>query len=175
MALRYALLAALHESPATGYEITQRFRSRLANVWNASHQQVYRELGKLLEEGKLLAEPVPQPDKPDKKRYHLTLAGEKDLKQWLDTPQPRPSAKDPFMIKLFAGDLLDKGLLKDEAQKMREEWNQQLAYYRSVEEEYFQQPNALPAHYRFQYLALRRGITQVAASLKWLDELERML
>ncbi|BES71486.1 PadR family transcriptional regulator [Marinobacter nanhaiticus D15-8W] len=175
MALRYALLAALHESPATGYELTQRFRSRLANVWNASHQQVYRELGKLLEEGKLLAESVPQPDKPDKKRYHLTVAGQKDLKQWLDKPQPRPPAKDPFLVKLFAGNLADKAVLQGEAEKMREEWERQLAYYRSIEEEYFQQPDALPAHYRYQYLALRRGITQVIASLEWLDELENGL
>lgn len=173
MALRYALLAALHESPATGYELTQRFRSRLANVWNASHQQVYRELAKLLDEGKLLVESVQQSDKPDKKRYHLALPGEKDLKQWLDQSQPRPPVRDPFLVKLFAGDMLNYKWLLEEIADMRRVSESQLDYYRSVENEYFEQPDTLPGHFRLQHLALRNGIIHTEANLEWLDELEK--
>ncbi|TBW49538.1 PadR family transcriptional regulator [Marinobacter halodurans] len=175
MALRYALMAALHEAPATGYELTQRFRSRLANVWNASHQQVYRELARLLEDNKLLVETVAQSDKPDKKRYHLTIAGRKDLEEWLNTPQPRPPVRDPLLVKLFAGDLLDSDVLKEDIEKLKQDWLAQLGYFRSIEHTYFRQPSALSRQYRLQYMALRRGITQITAGLEWLEELETTL
>lgn len=175
MALRYALLAALHEAPATGYELTQRFRSRLANVWNASHQQVYRELSRLLAEKKLLVEAIEQSDKPDKKRYHLTISGRQDLQAWLNTPHKQPPTRDPFLVKLFAGDLLDSTAVREDMALLRQDWLAQLGYFRSIEHTYFRQPDALPRQYRFQYLALRRGVTQIIAGLEWLDEVEKTL
>ncbi|MEQ5833800.1 PadR family transcriptional regulator [Marinobacter sp. NFXS9] len=175
MALRYALMAALHEAPATGYELTQRFRSRLANVWNASHQQVYRELGRLLEQNKLLVETVEQSDRPDKKRYHLTLSGRKDLQEWLSKPQSRPPVRDPLLVKLFAGDLLSSDALKRDLEKTKQDWLAQLGYFRSIEHTYFRQPENLSRHYRLQYMALRHGVTQITAGLEWIKELEATL
>ncbi len=175
MSLRYALLAALHEAPATGYDLTQRFRHRLAHVWNASHQQIYRELGKLYEEELLDMTEVPQTDKPDRKLYRVTSAGESALRQWLAIAQPRPPTRDPLLVKLFAGDLLDLPAMREEAEQLRADWEQQLSTYREIEREYFEDPEALPLHYRMQYLALRRGILGMEASLRWLDELEAAL
>jgi PadR family transcriptional regulator, regulatory protein AphA len=175
MSLRYALLAALHEAPATGYELTQRFRRRLAHVWSASHQQVYRELGKLHEEGKLAMTEVPQLDKPDRKLYQITGSGQDDLRQWLATPQPGPVTRDPLLVKLFAGDLLDPSAMEAEVRERRAETQRQLETFKAIEREYFTEPAALPMHYHMQYLALRRGITAMQATLKWLDELAAAL
>lgn len=175
MALRYALMAALHEEPATGYELTQRFRSRLANVWNASHQQVYRELARLLEDNKLLVETVEQSDKPDKKRYHLTLSGKKDLQDWLNQPQSRPPVRDPLLVKLFAGDMLESDVLREDLEQLKQDWLAQLGYFRSIEHTYFRQPDSLSRQYRLQYMALRRGVTQITAGLEWIEEVEATL
>jgi PadR family transcriptional regulator, regulatory protein AphA len=171
MSLRFALLAALHEAPATGYDLTQRFRHRLAHVWNASHQQIYRELGKLHEEGKLAMTEVPQADKPDRKLYQVTAAGETALREWLALPQPRPATRDPLLVKLFAGNLLDVPAMREEVGRQRMESQQQLETFREIERAYFSQREALSAHYRLQHLALRRGISATEASLRWLDEL----
>lgn len=175
MALRYALLAALQEQPATGYELTQRFRTRLANVWNASHQQVYRELGRLLEEKMLLVEDIPQTDKPDKKRYHVTLVGRQALKSWLDRPQPRPPVRDPLLVKLFAGELLDLDALADELSQRRQDAVAQLGYFRVIEHTYFRKPERMGRHFRLQHLALRRGMLAEESWLAWLDEAETLL
>jgi PadR family transcriptional regulator, regulatory protein AphA len=175
VSLRYALLAALHEAPATGYDLTQRFRGRLAHVWSASHQQVYRELGKLHEEGKLAMTEVPQTDKPDRKLYQVTEAGEEDLRQWLATPQPSPATRDPLLVKLFAGNLLDREAMLAEVAQRRAETREQLGTFRAIEREYFADLKTVPMHFRLQHLALRRGITAMQASLGWLDELETAL
>ncbi|MCC5812659.1 MAG: PadR family transcriptional regulator [Ectothiorhodospiraceae bacterium] len=175
MSLRYALLAALHESPATGYELTQRFRHRLAHVWNASHQQIYRELGKLHEEGLLTMTEVPQTEKPDRKLYQVTAEGEQDLRTWLTRPQPRPPTRDPLLVKLFAGDLLDLPALRAEMERLRMGWEQQLQTFQAIEQEHFSAPETLPQHYRMQHLALRRGILGIQASLRWLEEMEETL
>jgi DNA-binding PadR family transcriptional regulator len=45
MSLKYAVLAALLEGEASGYELSKVFDVSLANFWAATPQQLYRELG----------------------------------------------------------------------------------------------------------------------------------
>ena len=175
MALRYALLAALHERPATGYDLNQRFGRRQGFVWNASHQQIYRELGRLHDEGLLSMEAEPQAERPDRKRYTITPAGERALREWLATPQPRPATRDPLLVKFFAGDLVEDRVLFDELASLRHAWEERLAAYREIEAAWFSEPETLSRHYRLQYLALRRGISAGQAWLGWLDEAEALL
>lgn len=175
MALKYALLAALQEEPASGYELTQRFRTRLANVWNASHQQIYRELGKLESGEEVVVQEVAQQGKPDKRIYAVTDKGCDALVEWLETIQPRPATRDPFLVKLFAGDLTDPAVLLRELDHHRSDWLSQLGYYRAIENTYFRNPQALSNRYRLQYLALRRGVTAIEGTLRWAEELEQAL
>ena len=44
MALRHAVLAALLEGEASGYQLAKRFDVSVANFWSATPQQLYREL-----------------------------------------------------------------------------------------------------------------------------------
>lgn len=173
MALRYALLAALQEEPATGYELTQRFRTYLAHVWNATHQQIYRELGKLHDEGLVTVETIAQTERPDRKQYQVSEAGEAALTQWLATPQPRPATRDPLLVKLFAGDSLDDRVMARELAELRRQCEQRLAAYREIEQTWFRDPESVPRRYRLQYLALRRGVLGAQSWLAWLDEAER--
>ena len=175
MALRYALLAALHESPATGYDLTQRFRTRLAHVWSASHQQVYRELGKLLDAQWVEMEAQAQADKPDRKLYRVTAAGTAALQDWLQIPQPRPAIRDPLLLKLFSGTLLTDDALQRELEVQRAHWYAQKEEYLQIERTFFSAPEHLSRHFRLQYLALRRGILEVETWLQWADELEAAL
>ena len=171
MALRYALLAALHEQRATGYELTQRFRASLGYVWNATHQQIYRELKRLHDDALLTVEVVAQAERPDRKCYQVTQAGSAALQEWLVTPQQRPATRDPFLVKLFAANLIDDATLADELADMRGQWQQQLATYRDIEATYFAASMGLSRHKRMQYLALKRGIQDMEAWLAWSEEL----
>lgn len=175
MALKYALLCSLHEEPATGYELTRRFRDRMGNVWNASHQQIYRELAKLEADGKLRVEAIPQSGKPDRKLYRVTPQGEADLAEWVNTPAERPSTRDPLLLKLFAGDLWSDEVLSEELAACRDRWRAQLSRYHAIEAHYFSDPSTLSRHYRLQYLSLRRGIRAMEDWLAWANEVEALL
>ena len=51
MSLPHAILTALLEKPSSGLELTRRFDRSIGYFWSATHQQIYRELGKLEAEG----------------------------------------------------------------------------------------------------------------------------
>lgn len=51
MALRDAVLAALLEGEASGYDLAKRFDRSVANFWTATPQQLYRELDRLAADG----------------------------------------------------------------------------------------------------------------------------
>ena len=175
MSLKFAVLAALHEQPATGYDLTRNFRTRMANVWNASHQQIYRELAKMTEEGLLQVEDVPQDGRPDRKLYRLSQAGISALAAWLAEPQGRPPTRDPLLVKLFGGDLVDPATLRAEVEQYCRYWQEELDRYRDIEAEYFSQPEQVPFRYRLQYLTLRKGILSMEVNLAWADEVTALL
>jgi virulence activator alpha len=65
MALRHAVLAALLEGEASGYELAKRFDVSVANFWSATPQQLYRELERLEADGRLRGRVVEhRPDRP---------------------------------------------------------------------------------------------------------------
>ncbi|WP_279578861.1 PadR family transcriptional regulator [Fodinicola feengrottensis] len=52
MSLRHALLGLLHDGPASGYDLTKMFESRLERfAWHARHSQIYPELNKMAVDG----------------------------------------------------------------------------------------------------------------------------
>ena len=64
MSLRYAILASLGNRAQTGYEIARAFDRGVGYFWQASHQQIYRELGRLAEDGAVEFETIDQAGKP---------------------------------------------------------------------------------------------------------------
>jgi len=51
MALAEAILVCLTERPMSGYDLAKNFDASIGFFWRASHQQIYRELGRLREKG----------------------------------------------------------------------------------------------------------------------------
>ena len=75
MALEHALLVALREQPATGLDLAKRFEPSIGFFWHATHQQIYRVLGRMDADGWVGVEAVAQAGRPDKKVYAVTPAG----------------------------------------------------------------------------------------------------
>ena len=67
MSLRHVLLVYLGSGGAAGYDIVKGFQHTYGYLWNASFQQVYRDLGKLHEEGLLDCEMVDNAPRPPRK------------------------------------------------------------------------------------------------------------
>ena len=68
--IRTAVLAALEESPAHGYEIIQRFEEKTAGIWRPSAGSIYPTLQLLEDEGL-----VRSYERDGKKVYELTDEG----------------------------------------------------------------------------------------------------
>lgn len=45
MSLRHAILVLLQDQEASGYDLAREFANSIGLVWNATHQQIYLELG----------------------------------------------------------------------------------------------------------------------------------
>ena len=77
MALEHALLVALREQPASGLELARRFERSIGFFWSATHQQIYRVLGRMDRDGWVGATEVAQVGRPTKKVYAVTALGER--------------------------------------------------------------------------------------------------
>ncbi|MEU0050451.1 PadR family transcriptional regulator [Streptomyces sp. NPDC006184] len=105
MSLRYAVLAALLEGEASGYELSKTFDVSLANFWPATPQQLYRELERLAHDGLVRARTVEQERRPNKRMFTLTRAGRAELSAFAAQPPKRPAAlRDELLIKVQAMD-----------------------------------------------------------------------
>lgn len=103
MSLKYAVLAALLEGEASGYELSKVFDLSFANFWPATPQQLYRELERLAQDGLVEARFVQQERRPNKRMFTLTEAGREDLRAFAAEPPRRPTAvRDELLIKLQA-------------------------------------------------------------------------
>ncbi|BCL73990.1 PadR family transcriptional regulator (plasmid) [Vibrio nigripulchritudo] len=72
--MEFIILNSLqNQSSSTGYDICNL--PHLKYVWNASHQQYYRQLSIMSEKGEVTWEVEKQEHKPDKKLYSLTERG----------------------------------------------------------------------------------------------------
>jgi DNA-binding PadR family transcriptional regulator len=107
VALRHAVLAALLEGEASGYELSKRFHVSVANFWTATAQQVYRELDRLEEEGLLRARRVRQSRRPDKRVFSLTASGRAELRSFTAVPAKPVAMRDDLLVKVHALDAGD--------------------------------------------------------------------
>ena len=82
MSLPHAILTALLEKPSSGLELTRRFDKSIGYFWSATHQQIYRELGKLETRGLHPGPARRQPARGQKKEYEVLPAGRAELARW---------------------------------------------------------------------------------------------
>jgi DNA-binding PadR family transcriptional regulator len=107
MSLRHAVMAALLEGEASGYDLAKGFDASVANFWMATPQQLYRELDRMREDGLVQARVVEQERRPNKRLFSLTEEGRRELREFTAGP-PRPGAiRDEMMVMVQAVDAGD--------------------------------------------------------------------
>lgn len=165
----------LSKKPKTGYELSKDVEGSTGFFWNATHQQIYKELADLQKRGWVRHKEVEQSERPDKKVYSATKEGLSELRRWLREPtEPGPS-KDAFLIKLFVGNLVEAEVVLADLVRHKEIHQARRRKYAEIEKTYFDNVEALPIERQFQYLTLRRGITFETAWLSWCKEVEEFL
>ena len=170
MALAHAILVALMNSPSSGYDLARRFGGTVGFFWDASHQQIYRELSKLETAGHVTAAKVKQDMRPNKKLYVLTERGKDCLIDWLNSPSSVSPIKDDLLVKLAGGFLVAPDVLLTELRQHRKQHQLRLTEYQTIEDRLFPDVEALTQETTYPYLTLRNGIQIEQAWLRWCDE-----
>ncbi len=172
MALRYVILSLVAAKPRSGYDIVKSFDQSVGQIWQASHQQVYRELGKLAKDGWLEFEREAQTDKPDRKVYTITPDGRKSLDRWISGPSDTPAYRSPILVRLLALPVVGPEPLLPAVREARAEYEDKLRSYVAIEQ--LNQGNFDPANMDSTdlalHMALRMAIAFTRPMLTWCDE-----
>lgn len=129
MALRHAVLAALLEGEASGYQLAKRFDVSVANFWSATPQQLYRELEQLERAGLLRGRVVEQRRRPNKRVFTLTAAGRAELHAFTARPARPTAMRDDLLVKLQAVDAGDQEAVREAMSTRLEQSRGKLALY----------------------------------------------
>lgn len=170
MALEHALLVALSERPGSGLELAGRFERSIGFFWHATHQQIYRVLGRMETDGWLSVETVPQTGRPEKKVYSVSPTGAQVLTDWLAEPLPMESFRSDLAVKLRAASYGERAILLRRVRETLADHETRLAHYRDLEARDYPVPADLAGPDLDQYLVLRGGIRLEEFWIGWLNE-----
>ncbi|MFJ1702956.1 PadR family transcriptional regulator [Kitasatospora sp. NPDC088346] len=174
MSLPHAILTALLEKPSSGLELTRRFDRSIGYFWSATHQQIYRELGRL-EESSLIRElPHEVPVRGGRREYEVLPAGRAELAGWVaEQHDPKP-VRDALLLRLRAAAVVGATGLDAEFRRHLQLHRAQLEEYREIERRDFPADLAAQEN-RLQHLVLQAGINLEEFWVAWLTEAAAVL
>jgi DNA-binding PadR family transcriptional regulator len=165
MSLPHALLTALVERPGSGSELASRFDRSIAYFWQATHQQIYRELARLEESGWVQSLP-PEQGRGRKRTYKILPAGRKELKRWVLEIEDPTSLRDTLMVRLRADAALGSTGLDKEIVRRLAIHRGNLSVYREIEARDFAD-TADSRQRQVQHLVLQAGIMLESMWIEW--------
>lgn len=168
MSLPHALITTLLEHPCSGLELARRFDHSIGNFWHATHQQIYRELGRLEQAGWVESLP-PETGRGRKKVYRVLPAGRKELKRWTAESQDPKPLRDELMLRLRAEAVIGPTAVKDDIERRLDMHRQKLALYRQLEGRDFAGDD-LPREKQIQHLVLTAGIMLEKFWVEWSEK-----
>ena len=176
VALPHAILVALCEQSGSGYELARRFDRSIGYFWAATHQQIYRTLRAMEDDGWVHVTPVTQQGRPDKKVYTASAAGRGELARWIAEPLSgrgstvAANRTRDLAVKVRGAEYGDVDALRTQVASLRAERAELLDTYREFEKRQFPDPGGLSGAALHQYLVLRGGIRAEESAVDWLDE-----
>jgi DNA-binding PadR family transcriptional regulator len=161
------ILAMLAKEPSHGYELRSRLREVLGPVGEAMNAgQIYVSLGRLEKAGLVVSEREPGlPDRPDRKVYALTPAGQQRVAGWLAEVTWPGLAPTEFHLKLVAA---SAGRLADPLTIVDAQRRELLRVLRDAQRAAMAEADGSAAGLLLEGLALR-----LQADLRWLEACER--
>ncbi|CCK32459.1 hypothetical protein BN159_8081 [Streptomyces davaonensis JCM 4913] len=167
MSLPHAILTALLEKPSSGLELTRRFDKSIGYFWSATHQQIYRELGKLEADGLIRTLPSEQPARGQKKSYEVLPAGRAELARWTGESQDPKPLRDTLLLRLRAAAVVGTEGIEADLRRHLDLHRRQLAEYQEIERRDFPPGKGEPED-RLRHLVLRAGIDLETFWTGWL-------
>lgn len=170
MSLSHVLLTSLLEKPSSGYELARRFDKSMAFFWSATHQQIYRELKRMEEQGWISSEPAVDAGKTKKKTYCVLDEGKQELVHWVGLQVNPAGIREEFAVRLRAEAILGPLGLEQELIRHLEIHRKELELYHAIEKKDFDRPKGLNREQQIQYQILKLGIEGVKTWIQWGEE-----
>lgn len=170
MALEHALLISLRERPASGIELTGRFDNSIGYFWSASHQQIYRVLGRMERDGWVSSETISQEGRPPKRVYTVSDLGAIALAEWLETAIPRDPTRSEMGVKIRGAAYGNRESVIANLLTLRAEHQAYLETYEKLLERDYPDLDALSAQELDQYFLVRAGAAQERVYITWIDD-----
>ncbi len=170
MALEHALLVSLSERPGSGLELSRRFERSIGFFWSATHQQIYRVLRRMEDDGWVCSSTVGQHGRPDRRVYSVSVAGRHQLEAWLATSAPMEQFRSEIAVKLRGASYGDRAAVLAEVREHLADHHTRLAHYEQLAARDFQDPTGLDGRNLDVYLVLRGGIRLEQFWVDWLTE-----
>ena len=161
------VLALLAKEPSYGYQLRARLRDALGPLGEAMNDgQVYVTLTRLEKAGQVAVERAAgMPDRPDRKMYALTSAGQQRVAEWLaEVSWPKPDLAE-FHLKLLAAAAAH---LADPVAIVDAQRRELLRRLRDAQRAAMAEPRVSEAALLLEGIVLR-----LQADLRWLEACER--
>jgi DNA-binding PadR family transcriptional regulator len=161
------VLALLAKEPSYGYQLRARLRDALGPLGEAMNDgQVYVTLARLEKAGQVAVERAAgMPDRPDRKMYALTAAGQQRVAEWLaEVSWPKPDLAE-FHLKLVAAAAAH---LADPVAIVDAQRRELLRRLRDAQRAAMAEPRVSEAALLLEGIVLR-----LQADLRWLEACER--
>jgi DNA-binding PadR family transcriptional regulator len=165
--MQEVMLAMLAKEPSHGYELRARLRAALGPLGDAMNAgQVYVTLTRLEKAGLVAFERADAaPDRPDRKVYSLTPAGQQRVAAWLnEVSWPKPDLAE-FHLKLVAA---AAARLADPIALVDAQRRELLRRLRDAQRAAMAEPDGSSAGLLLEGIVLR-----LQADLRWLEACER--
>ncbi|MEC3957055.1 PadR family transcriptional regulator [Nocardia sp. CDC153] len=171
MALRNAVLAALLEGEASGYDLAKGFDASVANFWLATPQQLYKELERMAAEGLIETRVVQQERRPNKRLHSITPAGRAALHAFIAEPAKPTAIRDELMVKIQGMEPEDAPVVRAALVEKSDWAKAKLARYERLrtrllngrsEQAYLEESDRIGP-----YLTLLRGISFEQENIRW--------
>jgi DNA-binding PadR family transcriptional regulator len=165
--MQEVVLALLAKEASHGYQLRARLKEALGPVGEAMNAgQIYVMLGRLEKAGLVACEREPGlPDRPDRKVYALTPAGQQRVAAWLAEVAWPGVAPAEFHLKLVAA---AAGRLGDPLALVDAQRRELLRLLRDTQRAAMDEPDGTGAGLLLEGVALR-----LQADLRWLEACER--
>lgn len=160
-----SLLGFLHDEPMSGWDLVVTAQERIGEFWSLTQSQVYRELGRMSEEGLVEAG---KREARDRVPYRITEAGRKAFADWVERPPGPETIRFPLLLTLVFGRHVPRQLMGSFLTQHRALHAERLASYQT-------QRQGMPPDYEeldpYAVATLEFGITYERAVLDWFDRL----
>ena len=163
VSIRPLVLGLLAQQPRSGYDIKRYLKSMNWLIGSPSFGSLYPALRTLLQDGLVTVDVVLSKDKPARKIYQITEAGQLALREWLDRPVAPDASLKTFVKRLILASNLPRARLMADLAQRRDQVASHQALLEGIAASLGDGGDPV------RRLALEYGLALAVAELAWLD------